>query len=150
GAMYHVPAGGNPEYAAVDLLASILTDQPSGRLYKSLIETKKATQVFGGSFALHDPGVITFMAQVPKDKSAEEARLAMLDTLENLASNPITTEELERARRQALNNREMAASKSDSIAISLSDWAAQGDWRLYFLFRDAIEKATVEQVQLAA
>ena len=150
GTMYHVPAGGDPEYAAIDLLASILTDQPSGRLYKSLIETKKATQVFGGSFALHDPGVISFMAQVPKDKSIEEARQAMLDTLENLASNPITSEELERAKRQALNSREMAAAKSDSIAISLSDWAAQGDWRLYFLFRDAIEKATVEQVQLAA
>jgi zinc protease len=72
GTMYHVPAGGDPEFAAVDLLANILTDQPSGRLYKALVESKKATSVSGGAFGLHDPGVMNFMAQVPKEKSIEE------------------------------------------------------------------------------
>ncbi|MEI7460601.1 MAG: pitrilysin family protein [Pirellula sp.] len=150
GSMYHVPAGGDPEFAAVDLLANILTDEPSGRLYKSLIETKKATSVGGRSFALHDPGAVFFMAQVPKEKPIEDAQNAMIETLENLATNPVTKEEVERARRQILNQREMAASKTDSIAVSLSEWASQGDWRLYFLYRDAVEKTTPEQVQLVA
>ena len=150
GAMYHIPAGGDPEFAAVDLLASVLTDEPSGRLYKSMIETKKATTMSGGTFALHDPGPIFFLSRVSKDKSLDEAQAAMIETLENLSAAPVTKEEVERARRQILNQRERAASKTDGLAISLSDWAAQGDWRLYFMYRDAIEKATPEQVQMAA
>lgn len=150
GATYHVPAGSDPEFAAVDLLATILTDQPSGRLYKSMIETKKATAVFGGAFGLHDPGAVFFMAQVPVDKSIEEAREAMVNTLEGLSEQPITAEEVDRAKRQLLNEREMASSKTDTLAVSLSDWAAQGDWRLYFLFRDSVEAATPQQVQAAA
>ncbi len=150
GSMYHIPSGSDSEFAAVDLLTSILSDEPSGRLYKSLIETKKATGVFGGAFGLHDPGTMFFFAEVPKEKSIEEAQLAMIGALENIAENPISTEEVERARQQILNAREMAASKTESLAVRLSDWAAQGDWRLYFLYRDAIEKATPEQVQFVA
>ena len=150
GSMYHIPCGSDSEFAAVDLLTSILTDEPSGRLYKSMIETKKATRMFGGAFGLHDPGTMFFFAQVPKERALDVAQAAMIDTLENLSDNPVTAEEVDRARQQILNAREMAASKTDSLAVSLSEWAAQGDWRLYFLYRDAIENATPEQVQLVA
>ena len=150
GSMYHIPCGSDSEFAAVDLLTSILTDEPSGRLYKSMIETKKATMMFGGAFGLHDPGTMFFFAQVPKDRALDVAQAAMIDTLENLSAQPVTIEEVNRARQQILNAREMAASKTDSLAVSLSDWAAQGDWRLYFLYRDAIESATPEQIQFAA
>jgi len=150
GAMYHIPAGGDPEFAAVDLMATTLADQTSGRLYKALIESKIATGFGGGAYAFHDPGALFYIAQVPKDKSVDDAKRAMVETLEGLAANPLTAEEVERARRQLLNKREMDAAKTDSLAVSLSDWAAQGDWRLYFLYRDAIENATLEQVQLSA
>jgi zinc protease len=46
--------------------------------------------------------------------------------------------------------REMAATNTQQLAIQLSEWAAQGDWRLYFLNRDALEKVTAEQVKSAA
>ncbi len=147
GAMYHIPCGSDSEFASVDLLASILTDEPSGRLYKSLIETKKATEVFGGAFGQHDPGIIFFIAEVPKDRAMDDAQAAMIDTLENLSSTPINSEEVNRARQQILNAREMAASKTDSLVSKLSYWASQGDWRLYFLYRDGVESATPEQVQ---
>ena len=48
---YHV-AGRHriPDFAALDVLASVLGDTPSGRLYKALVETKKAD---GGGRLLH-------------------------------------------------------------------------------------------------
>lgn len=150
GTMYHVPAGSDPMFPAIELLSIVMTDEPSGRLYKALVETKKATGVGGGAPALHDPGAITFLAQVPKDKSLDDARATMIATLEGLAENPITESEVERARRQVLNQREMMAAKTQSLAVELSDWASQGDWRLYFLFRDGIEKTTAADVQRAA
>ena len=42
------------------------------------------------------------------------------------------------------------SSRSDRIAIELSEWAAMGDWRLYFLYRDRLEKVTAEVVERVA
>ncbi|MFN6127819.1 MAG: M16 family metallopeptidase [Planctomycetota bacterium] len=150
GAMYHIPAGSDASFPAMELLSIIMTDEPSGRLYKSMVESKLGTGVGGGALALHDPGAISFMAQVPKGKSLSDAKEALIRTLEGLAESPITDEEVERARRQVLNQREMMAAKTQSLAIELSDWAAQGDWRLYFLHRDGIERTTAADVQQAA
>src|SRR6056297_1060888 len=43
GAAYHIPAGSHPDYAAVRALTYILGDEPSGRLYKQMVETEIAT-----------------------------------------------------------------------------------------------------------
>ena len=40
---YHIPSGSDPSFAAVDVLGEILSDTPSGRLYKKLVTTKLAT-----------------------------------------------------------------------------------------------------------
>jgi zinc protease len=150
GAAYHIPAGSDPEFSAVQLLTFILTNEPSGRLYASLIGTKKATRMFGNAYGLYDPGAILFFATVSNEKKIEDAQTAMIDTLEGLAQSPITAEEVDRARIQFLNYRELVASRTDRLAGALSDWAALGDWRLYFLHRDLIEKVTASQVQNAA
>ena len=42
GVAYHIPAGPHEDMAALQVLAGILRTQPSGRLYKALVETKKA------------------------------------------------------------------------------------------------------------
>jgi len=150
GTTYHIPAGSDPNYPAFEILAMVMADEPSGRLYKSLIETKKASSMQGGEYALHDPGAIFFMAEVPKDKSVEDARIAMIATLEELAKDPVTEEEVQRAKTQILKSRELRSANPSTIAVELSEWASQGDWRLYFLHRDRVEKVTAADVQDAA
>ncbi|MFM8571178.1 MAG: M16 family metallopeptidase [Pirellula sp.] len=150
GAVYHIPAGSDPLFPAVEILSAVLTDVPAGRLYKAMVETKQATFVAADAPSLHDPGLLTILAQIPKENSIEEARKTMLDTIENLFDQPITDAEVDRIRRQLLNQREMLSAKTQSLAITLSDWAAQGDWRLYFLFRDNLEKTTAADVQQVA
>ena len=150
GATYHIPSASDPSYAAVDILSMVLADEPSGRLYKSLIETKKASSMQGGSYGLHDPGVLFFLAEVPKEKSLEDVRASMLTTLEELAKDPVQEVEVERAKTQILKARELRAANPSSLAIELSEWASQGDWRLYFLFRDRVEKVKAADVQAVA
>ncbi|RMF40198.1 MAG: insulinase family protein, partial [Planctomycetota bacterium] len=144
-AAYHIPAGPHPDYAAMEMVAYIYGTEPSGRLYQDLVVPEIASSVFTMSMALHDPGLITFMAQVPTEKSLESARQTMLQSIESIAEKPITAEELQRAKTQFLKSRELRAANSRAIAIELSEWAAQGDWRLYFIFRDRIEALTPEQ-----
>lgn len=147
---YHVPSGANREYAAVEMLAYIFGSEPSGRLYRSLVLTELASGSSTMSMALHDPGLIMFTAQVPVDKSIEAARQALLQTVEEVGENPITPEELKRAQTQFQKDRELRANETKSIAVELSEWAAQGDWRLYFLFRDFVEETTPEDCTAAA
>jgi zinc protease len=56
--VYHTPAAANPDSAALQVLGSILGDNPSGRLYKALVDNKKAVAAGAGLQELHDPGFL--------------------------------------------------------------------------------------------
>ena len=151
GATYHIPASSHPDFAAMKALVYVLADEPSGRLYKQLVETGLATNVFAMASALHDPSTLMLFVEVSKSESIEKARTAMIDGIEtSWDSAPVTDEEVDRAKQQILKARELESSESNRIAVSLSDWAAQGDWRLYFMYRDMVEALTADQVQAVA
>jgi zinc protease len=150
GVAYHIPAGPHEDTAALEVLANILTTTPSGRLYKALIETKKAATLFAYAGTDHDPGLLEIGAEVPRDGSREEVCDIITGTVESIDAKGVSPEEVNRARQQILKARDLAATDTSRIAVSLSEWAAQGDWRLYFLHRDRIEKVTPEAVQTAA
>jgi zinc protease len=150
GGVYHIPAGAHPEFVAVDVLESILTQAPAGKLYKALVETKKAASVFGGAFALHDPGMLLLMAEVSKGNDPQIVLEAMHDEIENVVTKGVTDADVDRAKQKLLKQRELQAADSTGIARDLSEWAAQGDWRLYFLYRDRLEQVTKEDVQKVA
>jgi zinc protease len=150
GVAYHVPAGPHPDFAAIQVLTNVLTAQPSGRLYKALVETKKAASVSGSAQPLHDPGTLDLMAQVGRGQSVDEVRDLLLKLVEGVAAEGVTAEEVRRAKQQILNQRELAREDTSQLAVGISNWAAQGDWRLYFLNRDRIEAVTPEQVKARA
>ncbi len=149
-AAYHVPAGSDPEFAAVDLLAFILGDEPSGRLYKTLVETKKASSVFGFAWPLFEPGVMLVGTELRKENSVEEARSVMLRTIAELGAAPPTAEEVERARENRLRGWETTMRNSEWAAIELSEWSALGDWRLMFVYRDRLKAVTAADVARVA
>jgi len=150
GAAYHVPASGHPDSAAMQVLANVAANAPSGRLYKALVETGLAVSVSSFSANWHDPGVFSVYAEVRKDGSLDAVREKLLEITESLATADISDEEVERARQQILKQRELAAADTSAIAVQLSNWAGQGDWRLYFLHRDRIEQVTAAEVKEAA
>lgn len=150
GAVYHIPSGGHPDFVPVDVLESILTMAPSGRLYKALVEQKKASDISGACFSLHDPGVMRFMVEVAAGNTPETVLDTLLDTIDVVIDQGVKDEEVERARQRLLKQREQEASNSSQIAIGLSEWAAQGDWRLYFLYRDRLEQVTAKDVNRVA
>jgi zinc protease len=150
GVAYHIPAGPQADAAALQVLANILSTQPSGRLYKALVETKKASSAFASARGEHDPGLLELEAEVPRDSSLDEVRDLLISTAEQIGTVGVSAEEVNRAKQQILKARERAATETSQLAISLSEWAAQGDWRLYFLHRDRIEQVTPDAVKTVA
>ena len=149
-AAYHVPAGAHPDSAALDLLNEVLSDTPSGRLHKALVETKKASSVGGFLPSLHDPGFLFLQAEVRQEASLEDAQKTMLQTIDAALTNPATAEEIERARAKLLKNIELTLNSSERVGLQMSEWIGAGDWRLFFLNRDRIKKATLQDVQRVA
>ncbi|HLX30369.1 MAG TPA: pitrilysin family protein [Casimicrobiaceae bacterium] len=146
GALFHLPQGANPDTTAFEALADIMTVEPAGRLYKALVETKKASSVDNWMFALHDPGFVIFWAQVPPDKSLDAARDAMLATLYDVAAHPVTAEELERVKIKAQKDFDDTVNDPQQFAVAIADAIGEGDWHLFFIHRDQWHKLTPADV----
>lgn len=149
-AAFHIPAGTHEEYPAVELAANILGDAPSGRLYKALVETKKASNASAFSFQLKDPGVLFVQATVRTESPLEDARKTMIAVLDEIKTKPFTPEEVDRQKIQSAKEFDRLLANSQNVALRLSEYQAMGDWRMMFLTRDRIQKVTPAQVQAAA
>jgi zinc protease len=147
---YHIPPGSHPDYAPIFVLGRILADTPSGRLYKSLVEAKKATSVFNFAFPNKEPGYMLFGAELNKTASMDAARDALLQTVESFTQTPPTKEEVERYKTAALKNIELSFNEPNTIALQMTNWVAQGDWKLLFVYRERLKKVTPEDVQRVA
>jgi len=147
---YHVPAGAHADAPAVEVLAEVLADTPSGRLHKALVETKKATSVSSFFLDLNEPGFLLLRAEVRQEASLEDARSTMLQTIDAAVSAPATAEEVERARAKLLKEIDLTLNSTDRVGIEMSEWIGAGDWRLFFLNRDRIRKVTPGDVRRVA
>jgi zinc protease len=150
GALYHLPPGSHADFPAIDVLVTALTRVPGGRLHRALVETGKASAVYGGDQQQREAGYAYFGASLRKDMPLEAARAALIAALEGFAAQPITNEEVERARRQLLNDVDMALTNPRELGIALSEFIAMGDWRLFFLYRDGLRELKREDVQRVA
>ncbi len=147
---YHIPSGSHPDYAAIAILTESLTDNPSGRLYKSLVSSNKATAVGGFTFQTKEPGFVYFGVDVRKEQNLEEAKSILLKSLDELAINPLSEEEVKRSKTQILKQLEQAYRNSEVTGTLLSEYIALGDWRMFFINRDNIEKVTAKDVERVA
>jgi zinc protease len=149
GVGYHMPSAGHPDWAPLNLLAGMISQEPNGRLYKALVESKLATSARASADDNHDPGLFTASSQ-PEPGKLDSVRDTLVQTLENLSSVPFTEEEVNKAKVRSRRNAEMLASNSTQMSQALSSASAQGDWRLVFLHRDLLESVKAVDVNRVA
>ncbi len=149
-AMYHVPSGSDTDFPAVDVLSEVLGSAPSGRLYKALVVTKKAADVGAMAFQLREPGMLYLYARVRQEDPLDSARAGLERTVDSVLVAPPTAEETERGKAALLRNIELNLNNSMRVGLELSEWAAMGDWRLLFLYRDRLKAVTAADVQRVA
>jgi zinc protease len=148
--LYRMPAGSHPDYPAVDVLTHILGDVPTGRLHRALVQKGLASSVWGSERGLFDPGFAYFGAALPKNSKVDTTRDLLVEVVEGVKKDKIQPAELERARTALLNEFEKTQLDTGSLVRALSEFAAIGDWRLYFLYRDRLQKVTLADVQRVA
>ena len=147
---YHVPALAQADSAALAVLSNVLGHTPSGRLHKTLVETKLAAGSGAIAQSSRDPNLLVLIGVLPKDGDAAKAEAELLRQAEAVAAQPVSEEEVTAAKQRIANDQENLFNNVNAVAMALSEYQAAGDWRLLFVQRDAIAKVTAEDVNRVA
>lgn len=147
---YHIPPAADSDTAALDYLSRLLVETPSGRLYKTLVDSKKAVGLVSGNFSQKEPGISLYGARLSKEQSVDEVEKILIETVESFAATPPTKEEIERIRTTFNKQFDQISNDVTNMPQLLTEWVARGDWRLYFLYRENLNRITPEDVQRVA
>lgn len=151
---YHKPAATHPDEAVYDAISDILSTGRSSRLYRSLVRDKKIaaqTGAFPGFPGSKYPNLMLFFAVSAPGHSNEEVQAAIREEIELLRTQPVTDEELERAKTRAKANLIRGLQNNQGIAIQLATYRKlYGDWRELFRHVERIEQVTKEDIMRVA
>jgi zinc protease len=148
--VYHTPATTQADLPALEVLSDVLGDTPSGRLYKALVETKKAVNVGASEQWMHDPGYLYSIVVLRPEQNIDEARDIALKTLTAVSQEPPTQEEVDHAKTRFSKQIDLLLTNSQMVGLYLSEAMAAGDWRLLFLVRDRVLQVTPQDVARVA
>jgi zinc protease len=142
----HTPPLSDPDGSTGGLLGDILANAPSGRLYKALVETKKAGSVSDYELDLREPSLLILVAQAPNSTDADDLRKSFEQVVDDVRDHPPTDEEVRRSQVKIGGEIELTLRNSEQVGRLLSEYIAAGDWRLAFITRDRIKNATTAEV----
>lgn len=147
----NLPKVNDPDVAAIDVMDSILSSGRSSRLYQALVETGLASSASGGGSAMIGTGWYFMNATPTAGKSLEELDRLLLAEVDKLQTQPITAEELERAKTSMrasyiIGNRDV---NSQAIQIGYNQTVAK-DYRYSDRYLSAIDKVTSADVRRVA
>ena len=149
---YLIPPGNTPDNYAAGLLGDILSQGQSSRMYQHLVRDKQlASQINVRADARIGPSLLYITANARPGVKAEDLEKAIDDEIADVAKNPITTEELAKAKTQFL--RRFIEQRRSTLATA----NAIGRDAVYFndpnLINTVVDKenaVTLDQVNAAA
>ncbi len=146
-ANYHVPAITHPDTPALIVYGMLMSLQPSGQLFKQLVEPKLAVAAGVGGAGGADPGTISAYAALPPDADVARIETQLLDLVEGRAAQPFDESELVRVRDIAVNSYRQQMKNPEALIQQISGLIAAGDWRLLFQLMEDLPKVTLADVE---
>ncbi len=120
---FRIPAQGTPDFYAVDMLSTLLSQGQSSRLYRSLVdEQQKALQIGAFPFGLEDAGINVVFALVNVGGDIDETEAAMEKEYERVRSELISEKEFQKLKNQIENDIVSSNSTVAGRAESLADY----------------------------
>ncbi|ODH00835.1 peptidase M16 [Nostoc sp. KVJ20] len=150
-AVYPLPDIKHPDVPAIDVMDAILTGGRSSRLYQALVESGLASSVSGGAAELIEPGWYEIDATAAPGQELGKITQVIQESLAKLQQQPVTSEELNRAKTQMQASYILGNQDITSQASQLGyNQTIAGDYHFIEKYLAAIAKVTPAQVQQAA
>lgn len=141
---YHVPETKHADVPALVLLSTILSDGPSSRLHKLLIDDRRlAIEVDSGSAQSFDPDLFSIAVVAHEGKSPALLEKTIDQELENLKKNGVTARELEKAKNKNLVDFYRSIETINGKAQILGNFEVfHGSYQAAFQYPDRIRQVT--------
>lgn len=149
---YHKPAFNHPDNAVFDVMADIMGEGRTSRLYKSLVKEKK---IAVSEYVWHGwnkyPGLFVFQAVPAKGHTTQECEEGVYAEIEELKTEVVSPEELQKAKARSRAGLIRQLDSNAGLARELAFYEViTGDWRNLFRQLDRIKQVTGEDVQRVA
>jgi zinc protease len=137
---------------ALSVLESILGDntRPSSRLYKRLIDPGIASDVYGYSYELRDPGLFLISASLTAGTKPEAAEAAIISELDTLKKEPVAPDELNRAKTSIVKKLKLSAVDPLDLAEQVGEGVAAASWKWWAGYEDRIKAVTADDITRVA
>jgi zinc protease len=149
---YHVPNQQSPDAPALEVLSTILSGGRASRLYRDLVYQRQLALEAGGDFSYFtlDPSLFWFWATPMPGQTPETMEKELLGHMERLAREPVTEEELTRARNQTEAGFVFQEDSVHRRAALLARFELIGGYALMDRFLDTIRAVTAADVMRVA
>jgi zinc protease len=148
---WHVPSQQSADAPALEMLSTILSGGRASRLYRNLVYRQLALEAGGDySYFSLDPNLFWFWATAMPGQTPETLEKALLEEMDKFRNEPVTAEELARARNQV---EAQFVFQQDSVyrrAALLARFETIGGYRLLDSYVDLIRGVTAADVQRVA
>ncbi|HYG36812.1 MAG TPA: pitrilysin family protein, partial [Clostridia bacterium] len=148
---WHIPELRHPDVPVIDVLAALLGNGRSSRLYREVRETQGVVHsVDAWTYSPGAPGLFGMSALVDPDQFAT-ARDAMLAEVEKMKSTLVSPEELQKAVKQFVSATLSARKTMQGQAQDLgSSWLAASDLNFSERYLAAVKRVTPDDLQRVA
>jgi predicted Zn-dependent peptidase len=151
---YHRPGADSPDDAVYDVLTTILSSGRASRLYQSLVEDQQialVAQGFNGFPGDKYPNLLLFYAQASPHGSLETIEAALAREIERLKTEPVSAEELRRAKTLLQAELLRSLDSNSGLAELLARYQVKtGDWRNLFKQLAAIAQVSPADLRRVA
>jgi zinc protease len=149
---YHTPDVKHADTYALDVLQGVLSSGKSSRLYRSLVYQQQIASYAGGDYdnIANDPNLFYVYAGVMPGKTTEEVEKAMYAEIEKLKAEPVTDEELTKAKNQVEASFIMGQDSVFYQAMLLGEFESVANWKMLETYVDKVRAVSREDVMRVA
>lgn len=149
---YRIPGLADEDHAAMQVLHKVLFGGQSGRLYRRLVvQTELASDASGWVSEFSFPGLYEILITLKTGGDPERVEAVVNEEMARLAREPVSEQELERAKNQLETQFYRNMIEVGDRAYGLGHYAITGgDYKLLFEATERARAVTAEQLRAAA
>ena len=150
GIAYKIPQATHPDMPALIILSLILAEGKTSRLYRTLVDSARASELSAACYQFKDPSLLSFYITLAgKTTHTEAEKLCKRAWTELIARGP-TAEEVARAKRTVRADIALRRDGPYALLSALNEEIATGDWTRFATLPAALERVKQKDVQKAA
>ena len=147
---HKTPPALHPDHAPLEILAAILSEGKTSRLYRAMIDSNLAISADASKGFAHDQFLFNTTAMLAPGTTHEQAEKALLAEIEKVKRDGVTPAEVERAINKLLAGIAYRRDGSSAMADELNEAIAVGDWTYYVRLLDRLKGVKAADVHRVA